>query len=170
MTLVAGCVRQNDHCPCMHSMARHVQACTPPLIRQSAEAYQGTLLVQGKRSYTFTLKDGRKVKGSDLVKVDNWAWSYSLHAPGCRYVRLRARSRTYGQVVLVVVDKPGEKPFYLISMSLSIHLRRSFGKPGSRGTYAAPAFNTPNMETMNSRQRSMHKATRVSGPTPKLLK
>src|SRR2546430_11607311 len=78
----------------------------PILIRQVAEAYQGTLLVQGKRSYTFTLKDGRKVKGSDLVKVDNWAWSYSLHAPGCRYVRLRARSRTYGQVVLVVVDKP----------------------------------------------------------------
>ena len=94
------------------------------LMRYVAEAYQGTLLVQGKRSYTFRLEDGRKVKGSDLVKVDNWAWSYSLHAPGCRYVRLRARSRTYGQVVLVVVDKPGEKPFYLISMSLSIQVTR----------------------------------------------
>ncbi len=52
-----------------------------------ANAHQGTLLVQGKRSYTFTLVDGRKVHGSDLVKPDNWVWQRSLHAPGCRYVR-----------------------------------------------------------------------------------
>ena len=39
-------------------------------------------------------------------------------------MRLRARSRTYGEVVLVVVDKPGEKPFYLISMSLHIQVTR----------------------------------------------
>src|SRR5262249_7796654 len=94
------------------------------LIRKVAEEYQGTLLVQGKRSSPLRLEDGSKVKGSDLVKVDNWAWSHSLHAPGCRYVRLRARSRTYGQVVLVVVDKPGEKPFYLLSRSLSLPVTR----------------------------------------------
>jgi len=94
------------------------------LMRHVAQAQQGTLLVQGKRSYTFTLEDGRKVKGSDLVKPDHWTWRPSLHAPGCRYVRLRARSRTYGQVLLVVVDKPGEKPFYLISMSLTIQVTR----------------------------------------------
>jgi len=80
--------------------------------------------VQGKCSYTFTLEDGRKVKGADLVKTDTWSWLQSLHAPGCRYVRLRARSRTYGQVLLVVVGKPGEKPFYLISMSLTIQVTR----------------------------------------------
>lgn len=90
------------------------------LMRYVAKAHQGTLLVQGKRSYTFTLEDGRRVKGSDLVKVDHWSWRQSLHAPGCRYVRLRARSRTYGQVLLVIVEKPGEKPFYLISMSRTI--------------------------------------------------
>lgn len=94
------------------------------LMRYVANVHQGTLLVQGKRSYTFTLKDGRKVKGSDLIKTDNWAWQQSLHAPGCRYVRLRAWSPTYGQVLLVVVDKPGEKPFYLISMSLTIQVTR----------------------------------------------
>ena len=94
------------------------------LMRHVADAHQGTLLVQGKRSYTFTLQDGRKVKGSDLVKADNWAWKHSLHAPGCRYVRLRARSRTYGQVLLIVVDRLGEKPFYLISMSLTIPVTR----------------------------------------------
>ena len=94
------------------------------LMRHVTDAHQGTLVVQGKRSYTFTLKDGRKVKGSDLVKADNWTWQRSLHAPGCRYVRLRAYSRTYGQGLLIVVDKPGEKPFYLISMSLTIPVTR----------------------------------------------
>ncbi len=39
-------------------------------------------------------------------------------------MRLRAYSRTYGQVLLIVVDKPGEKPFYLISMSLTIPVTR----------------------------------------------
>jgi Transposase DDE domain len=54
------------------------------LMRWLADAHQGTLLVQGKRTYVFTLEDGRQVKGSDLVKVDNWVWKHSLHAPGCR--------------------------------------------------------------------------------------
>jgi hypothetical protein len=94
------------------------------LMRHVADAHQGTLLVQGKSHYPFTLEDGQKVKGSDVVQTERWAWQSSLHAPGCRYVRLRARSRTYGQVVLVVVDKPGEKPFYLISMSLDIAVTR----------------------------------------------
>jgi hypothetical protein len=94
------------------------------LMRWVANTHHGTLLVQGKRSYTFTLEDGRKVKGSDLVKPEKWTWQRRLHASGCRYVRLRARSRTYGEVVLVVVDKPGEKPFYLISMSLTIPVTR----------------------------------------------
>ena len=93
-------------------------------MRHVADTHQGTLLVQGKRSYTFTLPDGRKVNGAALVKADNWAWQRSLHALGCRYVRLRAHSRTYGQVLLIVVDKPGEKPFYLISMSLTIAVTR----------------------------------------------
>ena len=81
-------------------------------------------MLVGSTHYTFSLEDGRKVKGSDLVKVDRWTWTPSLHAPGCRYVRLRARSRTYGQIRLVVVDKPDEKPFYLISMSLHIQVTR----------------------------------------------
>ena len=39
-------------------------------------------------------------------------------------MRLRAWSPPYGQVLLVVVDKPGEKPFSLISMSLTIQVTR----------------------------------------------
>jgi len=94
------------------------------LMRHIANAHQGTLLVQGKRSYPFTLEDGRKVKGANVVNPDKWSRQQSLHAPGCRYVRLRAWSPTYGQVLLVVVDKPGEKPFSLISMSLTIQVTR----------------------------------------------
>jgi hypothetical protein len=94
------------------------------LMRHVTDVHQGILLVQGKRSSTFTLPDGRKVNGADLVKADNWVWKRSLHAPGCRYVRLRAHRRTYGEVLLVVVDKPSEKPFYLISMSLHIPVTR----------------------------------------------
>jgi hypothetical protein len=94
------------------------------LMRSVANTHQGTLLVQGKRSYPFALEDGRKVKGAALVKPDTWAWQQRLHAPGCRYVRLRAQSRTSGQVLLVVVDKPGEKPFYLLSMARTIQVTR----------------------------------------------
>jgi hypothetical protein len=94
------------------------------LMRHVAQGHQGTLRVQGKRSSTFTLEDGRKGKGFDLVKPDKWTWQQSLHAPGCRYVRRRARRRTSGQVLLVVVDKPGEKPLYLISMALTSQVTR----------------------------------------------
>jgi DDE superfamily endonuclease len=52
------------------------------LMRYIAKAHQGTLLVQGKRAYTFTLEDGRTVKGADLVKPDNWAWQQSSACTG----------------------------------------------------------------------------------------
>ncbi len=54
------------------------------LMRSVANTHQRTFLVQGKRSYTFTLEDGRTVKGSDVVKTDTWAWRQRLHTPGCR--------------------------------------------------------------------------------------
>src|SRR5438552_3791352 len=55
------------------------------LMRYVANAYRGTLLVQGKCSYTFTLEDGHKVKGADVVNPAQWSWQQSLHAPGCRF-------------------------------------------------------------------------------------
>jgi len=90
------------------------------LMRPVANAHQGTLLGQGNRSAPFPRADGPKVNGADVVKPDNWAWQQSLHAPGCRYVRRRAWSPPYGQVLRGLVDKPGEKPLYLISMALTI--------------------------------------------------
>jgi len=85
------------------------------LMAHVAGLYQGTLLVQGKNSYTFYLEDGRKVKGADLVHDDTaWPWCQSLHAPDCRYARLRAKSPTYGAVTVLIVDKPSEDRLYLL--------------------------------------------------------
>jgi hypothetical protein len=89
------------------------------------EIHQGTLLVQGKTSYTFYLKDGRKVKGSDLIHDDyKWPWRRSLDAPHCRYARLRAKSPTYGEVTLILVDKPGEDRLYLMCFASPIPATR----------------------------------------------
>jgi hypothetical protein len=85
-----------------------------------ANAHHGTMLVQGKTTYTFTMEDGHKVKGADLVNQEDWPWCQSLHAPGCRYARLRAKSATYGAVTLILVDKPGEDRFYLFCLATQI--------------------------------------------------
>jgi hypothetical protein len=87
-------------------------------------AHQGTLLVQGKAIYTFYLEDGRKVHGRDFLHDEAWPWQRSLHAPGCRYLRLKAQSPTYGTVTVVLVDKPGEDRFYLFCLATSIPVTR----------------------------------------------
>jgi hypothetical protein len=78
------------------------------LMHHVSTKHHGSLLVQGKSTYAFTLPSGHKVKGSDLTTGDQWPWRQSLQAPGCRYARLRARSATYGEVTLILVDKAGE--------------------------------------------------------------
>ena len=84
------------------------------LMAHVANTHQGTFLVQGKATSPFYLEDGRKVKGADLVHDDaDWPWRQSLHAPECRYTRLRAKSPTYGEVTMILVDKPGEDRFDL---------------------------------------------------------
>lgn len=84
------------------------------LMTHVADTHQGTLLVQGKATSTFYLEDGRKVKGADLVHDDHaWPFRQSLNARDCRSARLRAKRPTYGQVTLLLVDKPEEDRFYL---------------------------------------------------------
>jgi DDE superfamily endonuclease len=88
------------------------------LMTHIATTHQGTFLVQGKATYTFYLKDGRKVKGADLVQQENhWPFRQSLNAPDCRYARLGAKSPTYGEVTVILVDKPGEERFYLFCLA-----------------------------------------------------
>jgi hypothetical protein len=93
-------------------------------MRHVADVHQGTLLVQGKATYTFSLEDGRKVHGRDFIQNDEWPWQYSLHAPGCRYVRLRAKSPTYGAVTVILVDKPGDDRFYLLCLATQVQVTR----------------------------------------------
>jgi len=94
------------------------------LMAYVADRHRGTVLVQGKTTYTFTLADGQKVKGADLVQPAHWPWRQSLHAPGWRYARLRAMSPTYGAVTLLLVDKPREDRFYLFCLASDIPATR----------------------------------------------
>jgi hypothetical protein len=95
------------------------------LMAHVAATHQGTLLVQGKATYTFYLEDGRKVKGADLIDEDqDWPLRQSLHAADCRYARLRATSPTYGEVILLLVDKPAEKRFYLLWFATPLQATR----------------------------------------------
>jgi len=84
------------------------------LMEHVGRAYQGTLLVEGKQSYVFTLADGRQVKGQDFIQGKAWPWRQHPWEPRVRYVRLRATSPTYGQVTVVIVDEPGQDRFYLL--------------------------------------------------------
>jgi hypothetical protein len=78
---------------------------------------QGTLLGEGKQSYTFILADGHKVKGYDLIHGEGWQWRQSPWEPGVFSARLRATSPTYGPVTIVSVDEPGQDRFSLLCLA-----------------------------------------------------
>jgi hypothetical protein len=84
------------------------------LMQHVGREYQGTLLVESKKSYIFPLADGRQVKGQDLIQGQAWPWRQHPWEPRIRYVRLRATSPTYGQVTVVIVNEPDQDRFYLL--------------------------------------------------------
>jgi hypothetical protein len=86
------------------------------LMQHVHDTHQGTVLVEGKKSYAFTLANGQKVKGHDLIQGEGWQWRQHPWEAGVRYVRLRATSPTYGQVTVVIVDEPGQDRFYLLCL------------------------------------------------------
>jgi hypothetical protein len=90
------------------------------LMHYVSRARQGTLLVEGKQSYTFTLSDGRQVKGQDLIQGETWPWREHPWEPRVRYVRLRATSPTYGKVTVVIVDEPRQDRFYLLCLETTL--------------------------------------------------
>src|SRR5262245_43054024 len=111
--------------------------CLPPLVvadswfsdsklmAHVADTHHGTLLVQGKTTYTFDLADGRQVKGADLIDEDqDWPFRQSLNARDCRYARLQAKSPTYGAVTVLIVDKPREERFYLLCFATPLQATR----------------------------------------------
>jgi len=83
------------------------------------QKHQGTLLVEGKTTYSFTLADGRHVHGHDFLR-GQWAWRVHPWAPWVRYVQLPAKSPTYGDVTVVIVDKPGQDRFYLLCLETTL--------------------------------------------------
>ena len=53
------------------------------LMQHVRDAHQGTLLVEGKASYCFTLADGRQVKGHDLTRGPGVALASAPVGGGC---------------------------------------------------------------------------------------
>ena len=111
------------------------------LMHHIREQHQGVFVVQGKSSYAFSLPNGRKIKGKDLLRDETLPWRPSLDAPGCRYARLRARSATYGEVVLIAVDKAGEDRFYLMTLEQQMPSTRLL-RLWSRRTLIEQVFRT----------------------------
>jgi len=81
--------------------------------------HQGTLVVEGKVSYTFTLADGRHVNGHDLLE-GQWSWRSHHWRPAVCYVRLQATSPTYGAVTVVIVDEHGKDRYYLLGLETAL--------------------------------------------------
>lgn len=81
--------------------------------------HQGTLLVEGKVTYTFTLADGRHVSGHDFLQ-GQWAWRDHPWERGVRYVCMRAQSPTYGAVTVVIVEEAGQDRFYLLCLETAL--------------------------------------------------
>src|SRR5215831_17292080 len=90
------------------------------LMRHVATTHQGTVLVEGKSTYTFALSDGRQVKGSDLQQPSDWPWRESPQVPGVRYVRLRATSPTYGAVLITIVKEPSADQYYVMCLETAM--------------------------------------------------
>jgi DDE superfamily endonuclease len=86
------------------------------LMQHVHDVHQGIVLVEGKKSYTFTLADGQKITGHDLIHGKVRRWQQHPWEAGVRYARSRATSPTYGQVTVVIVDEPGEDLFYLLCL------------------------------------------------------
>ena len=89
------------------------------LMTHIRQQHQGTLLVEGKVTYSFTLADGRQVKGYDLLEGE-WPWRDHPWEPRVRYVRFQAKSPTYGAVTVVMVDEPGQERFYLLCLETTL--------------------------------------------------
>jgi hypothetical protein len=81
--------------------------------------HQGTLVVEGKVNYPFTLADGRPVNGHDFLEGE-WPWRGHPWEPRVCYVRLQAPSPTYGAVTVVIVDEPGEDRYYLLWLETAL--------------------------------------------------
>ena len=61
------------------------------------------------------MADGRHVSGHDFLEGE-WPWRDDPWEPRVRYVRLQAKSPTYGKVTVVIVDESGQDRCYLLCL------------------------------------------------------
>lgn len=71
--------------------------------------------MEGKIPYTFTWAEGRQVNGYDWLEGE-WPWREHPWEARVRYVRVQAKSPTYGAVTVVMVDEPGQDRCYLLCL------------------------------------------------------
>jgi hypothetical protein len=55
------------------------------LMQPVHDTHQGTVLVEGKQSHPFTLPDGHKVTGQDVIHSAGWRWRQHPWEGGVRY-------------------------------------------------------------------------------------
>jgi hypothetical protein len=90
------------------------------LLAPVALHHRGTMLVEGKRTSVFHVRDGRRLTGQELVSRTDWPWRDSPQLPRVRSVRLTATSPTYGPVTVIIVDEPGQDRYYLLCRATTI--------------------------------------------------
>lgn len=71
-----------------------------------------TMVVEGKANYVFYVDDQR-VHGKDLFELKGVRWHNSTQMPLLRYARVRARSPSFGPLLLLLWEK-GEERRYLM--------------------------------------------------------
>lgn len=95
------------------------------LMKHVRERWQGTLLVEGKKNFVFGLDDERRLDAASLLQSPGrWKRSDQLPTDVC-YVRLQAKSKTFGPVTLTIVDEPKEQElYYLMCLTTDISSTR----------------------------------------------
>jgi hypothetical protein len=95
------------------------------LMKHVRERWKGTLLVEGKSNFVFELDEQRRLDAKSLLETPG-RWRRSEQLPkDVRYVRLQAKSKTFGPVTLTIVDEPKEKElYYLLCLSTDISSTR----------------------------------------------
>lgn len=85
------------------------------LMEHLRERWNGTLLVEGKKNFVYQLSDGRRSSAEHLLAETGWKWKGSDQLPReVRYVRLGAKSATFGEVTLTLIDEPKEQERYYL--------------------------------------------------------
>jgi hypothetical protein len=95
------------------------------LMKHLRERWNGTLLVEGKKNFVFELDEQRRLDAKTLLQGPGPRRTSGQLPDDVRYRRLHAQSKTFGSVILTIVDEPKEKElYYLLCLSTDISSTR----------------------------------------------